>query len=134
MKIRQFMNIRLDKTQRGVSVLCAVLLALFSSPWSQLWSLCRVCEWMDGPGPPPLSLSPLPHFPPFPSPTCPGVLLVILCPVTHQCPRSFILSLTGKISESLVAIDLTNSSPPFIFTFSQTLFVLKTLLNLYLKS
>ena len=45
--------------------------------------------------------------------------LVILCPVTHQCLRSFILSFTGKISESLIAVDLTNSSPPFIFTFPQ---------------
>ena len=82
-------------------------------------AVCQVCEWMDSPGPPPLSLSlPSPTSPPHFS-SGPSGPLVILCPVTHQCLRSFILSFTGKISESLIAIDLTNSSPPFLFTFPQ---------------
>lgn len=97
-------------------VLCAILLALSSSPWSQLWPLCQVCEWMDSPGSPPPSLS---HFPsPLPSgpSSCP---LIIFWPMTHQCLHSFIHSFTGKIFESLIATALTDSFAPFFTFFSK---------------
>ena len=121
MKIRQFKNIQLDKTPMGCvctmchpvgSVLLSLVPALPSARFVNGWIAQVLLLFLSLPSP-----TFLPSPPRFSS--GPSGSLVILCPVTHQCLRSFILSFTGKISESLIAIDLTNSSPPFLFTFPQ---------------
>lgn len=118
-----------NKTPVRACVLCAILLALSSSPWSQLWPLCQVCEWMDSPGSPPPSLSR------FPSPLPSAFFLTPDYLLTYDSPMSSFIYLLIHW-ENIWEPD-RNCSHWFIrslfYFFLKTFFILNTLLSLCLN-